>query len=238
MTGFGGVTFMRGCVVLLALTVLACASPGRPSAASHGPINCPKLASLGVKTCPPADPTLFKPKLINDTNGQVTSSQFKAYAKGYLRNEAYQAFALNTNQPAMLRAGVLADTRASDRIFGTGLQFLSQAASEGGYLQSYGPVLTSLRLVVLPSNLRDGISSVGFQPSRLGWVATFGGPSTYSIVAGSRFTVLESVSSRVSPIQDLSWGTYQPKSALGEMWQFYGDTKCSADPFWESFCAQ
>lgn len=226
-----------GFILLLAFVVSACAGPGTSSGTGGASVDCAKLARLGVKTCPPANPPMFNPKLVNDTNGQVSSDEFKAYAKGYLRNEAYQAFALNTNQPAMLRAGILTDKEAIDPTFGTGLEFLSEAASERGVLETYGPVLTALRLIVLPSNIQSDIQSVGSQPSRLGWVATFGGPATYVIV-GPRFTVLESVSSRIQPYQDLSWGTYKRGSPLGGMWQFYGDTKCSADPVWQSICEQ
>ncbi len=224
--------------MVLALVVVACTATGAPSGAAPTSVDCAKLASIGVKTCPPNHPHLSSPKLINDTDGRVSSSAFGAYVRGYLRNEAYQTFAINTNQPAMLHADILSDRNAVPLSFGPDLQSLSQAASEKGHLTGIGPVLTSLRLVILPSNIQDGIRAAGYRPSRLGWVATYGGPATYFIIAGPQFTILQSVSGQSPPYLDLTWGTYQSTTALGPIWQIYGDTKCSVDPLWEAFCQQ
>lgn len=225
-------------MVLLALFVAACSAPGGPSEESHNSVDCASLARMGVSTCPPANPQLQNPRLTNDTGGRVSKRDFNTYARGYLRNVAYQTFALNTNQPALLRAGILSSRQAVGLTFRPPLQILSEAASDHGYLVSYGPILSSARLVVLPPPIQEGIRAAGYQPSRVGWVATFDGPAWYVIVVGSRFTVLQSISAHAPAVMDLTWGTYQPKSSLGPIWQIYGDTKCSAAPLWESFCQQ
>ena len=222
-------------MVLLALMVVACAAPGRSSAASNGPVNCTKLASLGVRTCPPADPALFNPKLVNDTNGQVSNRQFKAYARGFLRIFAYEDFALDTNQPALLKAGILSTPNAIPLAFGTDLQQLSQAKSEGGHLGGTHAEITSLRLVMLSSSIRQGILENGYKPTRFGWIATIEGPNSSFIVAGPRFTVLESVSRRESA-DVLEWGQFQPHTPLGMIWQYAGGTQCTSAPLWQSFC--
>lgn len=225
-----------GLMLLLALAVTACAAPGTSSGADQDSVDCAKLASLGVHTCPPANPRLATPKVINGTGGQVSNSRFNAYVRGYLRNDAYQTFAIDTSQAAILRAGILSTRNAIPHTFGPDLQYFSAAAAQGGNLSGSDPVLTSLRLVVLPTSIQNGVRAAGLQASRLGWVATYGGPAAYFIVGGSRFEMLQSVSNKAPLVQDLLWGTYQPETALGEMWQLYGLTGCSADPLWETLC--
>lgn len=235
MTALGRVTFLGGCVVLLSLMVVACAAPGQPAHGANGSIDCAKLASLGVGNCPPADPNLFNPKLVNDTNGQVSNRDSKAYARGFLRAFAYEGFALDTNQAALLKAGILSTPHAIPLAFGADLQELSQAESEGGYLGGTHAGVASLRLVILSASVRQGILENGYKPTRLGWIVTIQGPNSSLIVAGSRFTILESAS-RLESADLLEWGQFQAHTPLGMIWQYAGGTQCTAAPLWQGFC--
>lgn len=235
VTAFGRASFTRGCIVLLALMVFACAAPNQASQGPNGSIDCAKLASLGVKRCPPAAPALFTPKLINDTNGQVSNRQFKAYARGFLRAFAYEGFALDTNQAALLKAGILSTHHAIPLAFGDDLQQLSQAKSEGGYLGGTRAGVTSLRLVILSASIRQGILENGYKPTRFGWIVTIQGPDSSYIIAGSRFTVLESVSQHQGA-DLLEWGNFEADTPLGAIWQYTGGTQCATAPLWQNFC--
>ncbi len=236
VTARRGAGFIRVCILLVALVVAACAAPSAPSQASHQTVDCAKLAQLGVKTCPPANPPLASPKLTNDTQGQVSSKQFRTLVNAFLRTDAYETFARRTNQPALLKAGILSNGDAVQLSFGDDLQQLAQAASERGQMGIRGPFLTSLRLVTLPTDVQQGISQNGYQPSHLGWIATYSAPADAFIIAGSGFTVLYSASGREPPVDDLDWGVLRTKTALGPIWQYGGGTKCSAAQLWQTFC--
>lgn len=233
MTTQGRAGSIRACIVLLALVVVACAASTHPS---HGSIDCAKLAALGVKTCPPANPTLSRPELANDTHGQVSAKEFRALVNAFLRTDSYETYARRTNQPALLKAGILSTRDAIQLSFGGDLQQIAQAASEGGHLVVYGPFLTSLRLVTLPPDIQQGIDENGYQPSRLGWIVKYSAPANAYIVAGSRFTVLYSASGREVPVEDLDWGSRRTNTPLGSVWQYGGGTKCSSASLWQTFC--
>lgn len=227
---------MRICIVTLALVAAACAAPSHSSQASRGSLDCANLASMGVKTCPPANPRLAKPKLLNDTQGQVSDKEFRTLVDAYLRTDAYEDFALRTNQAALLKAGILSTSDAVNLTFGGDLQQIAQARSERGYLGGQVQSLTSLRLVILPPDIQQGIRENGYQPTRWGWVATYRAPGNAFIVAGSRFTVLYSASGDAPPVNNLKWGNLRTKTPLGSVWQYSGGTRCSLAPLWQTFC--
>lgn len=217
------------------LLVSACSGLGGPSAVqATGPtVNCRALARHGVRICPPADPTLDHPQMINHAKNMVSEKQFKRYAQGLLRNLAYEGFALDTSQASLLRLGVLATPHATNLVYSQDFDTIDFAKQQGAKLTTVDARTTTIKLVTLPHVDQGYIKADGYVPTDLAWVVTAVGPAWTYTTKGSSFTLAASGSVNGS---QLFWGSYHATSKLGPMWTFDGSTPCDSAGAWQAVC--
>lgn len=202
---------------------------------SNSSVNCQALARQGVTVCPPANPDLGSPRLVNHSDGLASSAQFNKYARGLLRNFAFSEFALNTSQASILRLGILATPHATDFVYSGHLATIASAKQERATLTNVQPTISTIKLVVLSPTVQGYIRTAGWVATRLAWIVVPTGPSYYFTTKGSSFTVPFSVSA--AP-EYMYWGTYHGSTDLGPIWTFDGSTSCGADPAWQAVCDQ
>lgn len=222
------------CAVLL---ISACSSlpfargtSDRPHSSS---INCQTLASKGVSTCPPANPELASPQMINHSQGRVSTAQFMRYADALLRTLAYEQFALNTSQASVLQLGSLATRRATNLIFSGDLAEISAAKKQGAKLTSVQGSVSTIKLVTVSAVDQGYIQSDGYVARPLAWVVTWTSLQGALITSDSSFTVVWSAN---TPASSMLWGAYHSSSSLGRIWTFDGSTSCASDPVWQAVC--
>lgn len=223
-----------------ALLISACSSMPLGRGTSGGlqrnaSVNCQALAHRGVQTCPPANPYLGSPHLVNHSQGLVSSAQFRRYAHGLLRNLAYEQFALNTSQASIYKLGLLSTQHATNLIYSGDVATISAARKQRSTLTNVPATLSQVKLVVLSTTDQAYIRSDGYVPTRLAWIVVRTGPTYYFTTKGSSFTLPISLSSVPSY---LVWGTYRNSSDLGPIWTFDGSTSCDTDPVWRTVCNQ
>lgn len=232
-------TTLAACLAA-ALLISACSGPGFGRATSGSPqstssVNCRTLARQGVSVCPPTNPYLGSPRLVNHSNGLASRTQFKRYAQGLLRNLAYEQFALNTSQTSMYHLGLLATHHATNLVYSGDVDTISSAKKQGATLTNVPAALSEVKLVALSPTDQGYIREDGYTATSLAWIVTRTGPTYYFTTKGSTFSLPISLSSVPSY---LVWGTYHGSTALGSIWTFDGSTSCTSDPVWQAVCNQ
>lgn len=231
---------MSGVALATAVLISACSgmafgtrtSGGRPPSSS---VNCKALARQGVTTCPPGNPDLGSPRLVNHSQGLASPTQFREYARGLLRNFAFSEFALNTSQASVLQLGILATPHATNFVYSGDFATIASAKKQGSTLTNVQPALSTIKLVVLSPTVQGYIRADGWVPTRFAWIVSPSGPSFYYTTRGSSFSVPFSASA--AP-EYMYWGRYHSSSDLGQIWTFDGSTSCASDPAWQSVCNQ
>lgn len=229
---------VAACCVVASL-ISACSGPpfgpGTSRQQANSSVNCQALARRGVTACPPADPELGSPRLVNHSQGLASPTEFKRYARGLLRTFAYEQFAIDTSQASIYHLGLLATPRATNAVYSDILGSIATAKKEGAKLTNVPAPLTTIKLVALSQLDQSYLRSDGYAATPLAWVVTRSGPSYYFTTKGSSFTVGSSTSSVPAY---LYWGSYHASTDLGPIWTFDGSTTCSFDPVWQAVCNQ
>jgi hypothetical protein len=198
------------------------------ASASADAQRCARLAKRGFTPCPPLASQLQLPTttIKNATNGAIDDATAQKWGRAFQLGQAYYYWVIDQNAREALTSGVLADTTATDTLFGNDLQELDQAKQEGGILVQRPPGLSVSQIVAVPPDLQQAMSRQGLTPKDFAIAVRFVGPQSRSI----RFPDGHQ-KDLVSVGQDyvttaMTWGALQDDRDLGPIWYENGYYGC------------
>ncbi len=190
---------------------------------------CARLAKLGFTPCPPLPSQMRLPPttIRNATGGAISDETARRWGRAFQLSQAYYYWVMQHGDRDALTSGALADQAASVNVFGPDLMDIDRAREWNGKLVDRPPALAEIRLVVLPSSLKEAMSKQGLAQSDYGFVIELRGPASRSVSlpSGQRRALWSVDASQVQWL--LEWGQYERTQDLGDIWYAHSLYGCS-----------
>ncbi len=207
-------------------TPAAGASPANSAAATGSLAAWQEKGATQVPPASLASVGLGSIEVVNQTSGGVSDADAKRWAAAYVRANAYEFWAWNSQQEAFLLRSGLSQVPAS--AFGYDLSTIRDAKAAGARLEVTRLVLRRLVLRPVPEALRQTFASHVFLWTPYAFYLDQVGPSRLDwIDAGGAHTTKAKVDPGVgSP--ELVGGVLTSDPLMGDIWVSNSDWDCSS----------